>query len=169
MKFLLMLVILVSSCAVDVRAATTWIPIAVGDISTVIPYTPTELFSAPSNVNVAKTSSGLTLSWNDVEHASKFQVQALNAQGKWVTIATTAGLSLTLTGNNANYNSFRIVACNYNSCAGTGKWSSFGTNSSITYTYDARGRLIEVTSSSDQTTSYSYDDAGNRKEAGKEN
>ncbi len=122
-KPILMLVLLASIYVSQVRAATTWIPIAVGDITTIIPFTPTELFSAPNNVNVSLINGVNTLSWDDVEHASKFQVQALNAQGKWVTIATTAGLSLTLTGNNAKYNSFRIVACNYNTCANTGNWS----------------------------------------------
>jgi len=110
-------------CSIQVHASTTWIPIAVGDITTIIPFTPNYLFLAPANANVSTVNSVSTLSWNDVEHASKYEVQALNAQGQWVTIATTANLSLALTGSNASYNSFRVVACNYNTCANTGNWS----------------------------------------------
>jgi len=110
-------------CTLQVQASTTWIPIAVGDITTIIPYTPSVLFLAPANVNVSTVNGVTTLSWNDVEHASKFEVQAINAEGQWVTIATTENLSILLTGSNADYTSFRVVACNYNTCASTGSWS----------------------------------------------
>ena len=39
----------------------------------------------------------------------------------------------------------------------------------IQYKYDARGRLIKVSNSMDEETKYYYDDAGNRKSAGRAN
>jgi hypothetical protein len=110
-------------CTLQTQASTTWIPISVGDITTIIPYTPSGLFLAPANANASTVNGVSTLSWSDVEHASKFQIHALNSQGQWVVITTTESLSLTLAGNNAGYSSFRVVACNYSTCANTGSWS----------------------------------------------
>ncbi len=109
--------------SLQVQASTTWIPIAIGDITTIIPYTPSGLFSPPANTNLTTTGGVSTLSWSDVEHASKFEVQALNELGQWLTITTTQNLSFVLTGNHTNYNSFRVVACHHNSCVNTGSWS----------------------------------------------
>jgi hypothetical protein len=128
MKFLLMLMLLASTCLPQARAATTWVTIAEGDVNIIMPFTPTELFSAPTNVNVAQTSAGRTLSWDDVEHASKFEVQALNTQGNWESITVTEELFLEITADYADYTSFRVVACNYASCEGTGDW---GENTSV--------------------------------------
>ena len=156
-------------CSLQAQASTTWIPISVGDISIIIPYTPSGLFLAPANANISTVSGVSTLSWSDVEHASKYQVQALNAQGQWVTIATTESLFLVLTGSNANYSSFRVVACNYNTCASTGSWSEIAQIQmpvTLEYTYDALGRLKVVTDTKNGNRNYTYDKAGNRITAG---
>lgn len=159
-------------CSLQVQAGTTWIPIAVGDITTIIPYSPSGLFQPPANTRLTTVNGVSTLSWDDVKHASQYQIQALNTQGQWVTITTTEKLSLALTGSNASYSSFRVVACNYNTCANTGSWSTFEItlkSSSIIYKYDARGRLIKVSSSMGKEASYGYDDAGNRTTTGSVN
>ena len=60
-------------CSLQVQADTTWIPIAVGDITTIIPYTPSTIFLAPTNANLSTVNGVSTLSWSNVEHASKYQ------------------------------------------------------------------------------------------------
>jgi hypothetical protein len=55
------------------------------------------------------------------------------------------------------------------SCAAaaiTGSWSSAGASETVTYTYDARGRLVRVeikgSVNNGVTTNYAYDKADNR-------
>lgn len=154
-------------CSLQAQASTTWIPIAVGDITTIIPYIPSGLLLAPANANVSIVNGVSTLSWNDVEHASKFEVQALNSQGQWVTLTVTEKLYFVLNNNYPDYSEFRVVACNYNTCPKEGNWSVSVKYKVppivIKYEYDALGRLRLVETPKNGTNSYDYDDAGNRK------
>lgn len=103
---------------------TTWIPISAGDITTIIPYIPSESFDAPSNIQVTASGNTNVLSWSEIEHASKYEVQALNAQGVWVSILVTDELSVVLDSRFDGYLDLRVIACNYNSCLNTGSWAS---------------------------------------------
>ena len=71
-------VLLYGLLSLKTQAKTTWIPIGLGDITTFVPYAPTELFTAPANRRRSNNNGVTTLSWDDVEHASKFEVQGLN-------------------------------------------------------------------------------------------
>jgi|GEM_PF-5720794 len=104
-------------------ASTTWIPIIAGDITTFIPYTPNEPFEAPNNIQLSVTGNVKTLSWNDVEHGSRYQIQALNQQGVWVDIVITDALSITIDSRFSGYTSVRVIACTLNSCSNTGAFS----------------------------------------------
>ena len=105
------------------HANTTWIPIGVGDITIIIPFTPNSPFMAPVNMQVISNGTGKILSWNDIEHASKYEIQGLNAQGQWVSILVTNATSVTLDSRFSGVSSVRVVACTFTSCINTGSWS----------------------------------------------
>tara|TARA_R110002060_G_scaffold880_3_gene2106 strand:+ start:4858 stop:11826 length:6969 start_codon:yes stop_codon:yes gene_type:complete len=105
-------------------AETTWVPINIGDITTFIPYVPSTNFTAPSNVQISTNGGISTLSWADVEHASKYEIQALNASGEWVIILITDELFVVIDSLFSGYSSVRVMACTHNSCTSTGGWSS---------------------------------------------
>ena len=114
-------------------ASTTWVPISVGDIITFIPYVPHVPLAAPENVQIVTSDSISTLSWADTEHASQFEVQALNAQGQWVILTATQTPTLVLSGSYANYNTFRVLACSDNTCTGSVNYSASVSIRSIIY------------------------------------
>ncbi|MBA6302857.1 RHS repeat-associated core domain-containing protein [Colwellia sp. MB02u-14] len=120
LKILTMLTMFYS---LDNQADTTWIPISVGDITTFIPYTPTGTFAAPANVHISENNGISTISWGDVEHASQYEIQALNSAGQWVSILITDELSTIIDSRFSGYTSIRVMACTYNSCSSTGGWS----------------------------------------------
>ncbi|MCP4412169.1 MAG: hypothetical protein GY808_06330, partial [Gammaproteobacteria bacterium] len=93
-------------------ASTTWVPIG-GDITIFIPYEPSEPFEAPVNIQKSENGGVSTLTWDDVEHASQFEVQGLNAQGVWVTILVTTDNFVVLDERFSDYSQIRIAACNY--------------------------------------------------------
>ena len=102
---------------------TLWIPIIVGDITTFIPYIPSEPYSAPSNIQIEQLSLGKILSWNAIEHASRYEVQGLNAQGQWVSIVITEYSSVFMDSQFDGYSTFRVKACSYTSCSNAGHYS----------------------------------------------
>ena len=106
------------------HAETTWVPINVGDITTFIPYVPSEGLAVPSNVQISANNGVSTISWGNVEHASQYEIQALNSAGQWVSILITDELSVIIDSRFAGYTSIRVMACSYNSCSSTGSWSS---------------------------------------------
>jgi hypothetical protein len=108
----------------NLHASTTWVPIIVGDITTIIPYVPSEVFVAPTNTVLTTNGSITTLSWDDIEHASRYEVQAENSQGVWVSIFTTEETSVVIDSRFSSYGAVRVVACSYSSCANTGAWST---------------------------------------------
>lgn len=105
------------------HADTTWIPISNGGITIIIPYTPTGVFSAPSNTQLSQSSSVATLSWSDIQHASRFEVQAKNAQGVWVSLFITEDAFAIIDSRFNGFTEVRVMACSYNSCTNTGDWS----------------------------------------------
>ncbi|AZZ97487.1 hypothetical protein [Pseudoalteromonas sp. R3] len=108
-------------------ASTTWIPISNGNTFVIFPYIPKDKFSAPKNMKISDSSSGKTISWDDIKHASKYKVQVLNEQGIWIDVAITDKTSFELhsgyTGKDAEYFQVRVVACNYYTCDNTGTYS----------------------------------------------
>lgn len=112
------------TCSLQAQATTTWIPIAVGDITTIIPYVPSVNFMAPSNTVFTQNGAVNTLSWDDIEHASRYEVQAMNSQGIWVSIITTEDTSVVIDYRFSGYSVVRVVACTFSSCADTGAWST---------------------------------------------
>ncbi len=107
----------------NLHANTTWVPIITGDITIMIPYVPSEAFEAPSNVLVSVNGNVNTLTWNNIEHASRYEIGALNAQNVWVSILTTDELSVIMDSRFDGYQAFRIQGCTYTSCVNTGEWS----------------------------------------------
>lgn len=108
----------------DSQADTTWIPINVGDITIFIPYIPTGTFAAPANAQLNQSGSVSTLSWADIQHASRYEVQAKNAQGVWVSLFITEDNFVIMDARFNGYSEVRVMACSYNSCASTGSWSA---------------------------------------------
>ena len=106
------------------HAETTWIPIQVGEITTIIPYIPNDALAAPTNVQTSLNNGVVTLTWQNVKHASQYQIQALNTAGQWVDILVTDELSVVIDSRFAGFTSIRVMACTYNSCASTGTWSA---------------------------------------------
>ena len=149
------------------HAATTWIPISSSDITVIIPFVPSESFSAPSDLSFSSKGSVQRLNWQDIEHASRYEVQAKTSDGTWVTIAITDLNYIDLDSRFSSYSTARVIACNYNSCVNAGTWSTeiiiATTESNITYKYNALGRLYKVVDSVNSDREYEYDDAGNRK------
>ncbi|MCG7548664.1 hypothetical protein [Pseudoalteromonas sp. Of7M-16] len=121
MKFFLLLIFFLSPF---VNAKTTWIPIHSGKVFTVIPLIPKGVFEAPTGLKKQQLSSGIKVSWNDVEHASKFLIQAKNTSGDWIDIKIVEGTELILGNEFKQYHQVRISACNYISCKNTGLASS---------------------------------------------
>lgn len=80
------------------HAETTWVPINVGDITTFIPYVPSSGLTAPNNVQITESNGESVISWGNVEHASQYDIQALNSSGVWVSILITDALSVVLDG-----------------------------------------------------------------------
>ncbi|GLX85928.1 hypothetical protein tloyanaT_21800 [Thalassotalea loyana] len=105
------------------NADTTWVPIQVGAITTFVPYVPPNGLEAPSEPTVVSNGSTKTLTWNGVEHASKYEVQGLNQSGVWETIVVTSDTSIVMDGRFSGFSSVRVTACGYNSCQNTGAWS----------------------------------------------
>lgn len=105
------------------HAETTWVPISVGDITTFVPYVPTGNLATPTNVQISLNDGVSRLSWNNVEHASQYLIQALNSAGKWIDILVTSELSVVIDSKFAGFTSIRVMACTYNSCSSTGSWS----------------------------------------------
>jgi hypothetical protein len=110
--------------ALNSEADTTWVPISVGDIMTFIPFTPNGTFNAPGNTQLNQSGATLTLSWSDIQHASRFEVQAKNAQGVWISLFITEDNFAIMDSRFNGYTEVRIMACSYNSCANTGSWSA---------------------------------------------
>jgi len=110
--------------SISSHADTTWIPISTGDITIIIPFTPTGDFPAPSNTQLSQSGSTTTLSWADIQHASRFEIQAKNAQGVWVSILITEDTFVIIDSRFSGYSEIRVMACTYNSCASTGIWSA---------------------------------------------
>ena len=106
------------------QAATTWIPISSSDITVIIPFIPTESFSAPSDLQLSAQGAQQQLSWQDINHASGYQVQARNNTGEWLNIAYTHSNVIDLDARFSAYTTVRVIACNYNTCANTGAWSA---------------------------------------------
>jgi len=105
------------------KADTTWIPIIVGDITTFIPYAPNEPFVAPANAQLSNVGGVIRLSWDNVEHASKYEIQGLNAQGQWVSIVTTDELFAVIDNRFSGFTNIRVTACSFNTCISSGSWS----------------------------------------------
>lgn len=105
-----------------VHAETTWIPIATGGNFIIVPFIPSSKFTSP-DVNLSKSSSGMTISWDDILHASTYQVQVYDADKGWITLTETSSNSFTFPAN-SQYSHVRVMACNYTSCNDTGDWSS---------------------------------------------
>jgi hypothetical protein len=106
LKILTMLTMFYS---LDNQADTTWVPINVGDITTFIPYTPTGTFSAPANVMISANNGISTISWGNVEHASQYEIQALNSAGQWVSILITDELSAVIDSRFSGYTSIAAM------------------------------------------------------------
>ncbi len=97
-------------------ASTTWVPIG-GDITIFIPYEPSEPFEAPVNVQVTTANGVNTLTWDDIEHASKYEIQYYDSQtNQWISLGTTEELFFVLSGSYSFDTMFSVKACNYNSC-----------------------------------------------------
>jgi len=105
-------------------ASTTWVPIQVGDITTFIPYNSGDTLPAPSNVHVSSNNNSTVLTWDDVENASQYEIQGLNAQGNWVNIANISGLSTTIDSRFNGYTAIRIQACSHTTCSSSNSWST---------------------------------------------
>lgn len=125
------------------KSETNWVPVSVGDITIFIPYTSSELLPAPSNVRIT-TNDTTVLTWDEVQHASKYEVQGLNSNGVWVRIIVTENTSIIIDDSFNAYSKFRVLACGYNTCHSTGNWSVIERIHKLTYQYDALGRLVKV-------------------------
>jgi RHS repeat-associated protein len=121
LKILTMLTMFYS---LDNQADTTWVPINVGDITTFIPYTPTGTFAAPANAQLIDVGGVTRLSWDNIEHASQYEIQGLNAAGQWVSILTTDALFAVIDNRFQGFTNIRVTACTYNSCTSSGSWSA---------------------------------------------
>lgn len=109
--------------SLQAQASTTWVPIAVGDITTIIPYVPNGPLSTTQNIQITTENNMDTLTWDDIEHASQYQIQAQTEEGVWVDILTTDGLSVMLDSRFDGYQAVRVQGCTYSSCVNTGDWS----------------------------------------------
>ncbi len=102
---------------IQLQANTTWVPIQVDSIMILVPYTPIEQFSAPNNLQVTTVNEVATLSWDNVEHASQYEIQFYDSQtNQWVSVGTTKELFFVLSGSYPSNTEFSVTACNYNSC-----------------------------------------------------
>ncbi len=166
LRILLQLLIISSlSISFNTQASTTWVPISNGSITIIIPFIPNEKFNAPLQTQLSYNGQYYSLSWENITHASRYQISALNSEGVWVNILETDNVYLLLDNRFNNYTDIKITACNYNSCnqAGESTNISFAKKS---YQYDALGRLIAITDPLNGNRKYEYDPAGNRKKAG---
>ncbi|MCG7534774.1 hypothetical protein [Pseudoalteromonas sp. OOF1S-7] len=121
MRKKVLLFALLFSCAA--KASTTWIPIRTGQISFVIPYIPKDKFHAPKNIRVTNLSGKKLISWDDVQHASKYLIQVLDKNGVWIDKEIIFGTRFEVPENFSFYYQFRIIACNYTSCNNSGEFS----------------------------------------------
>ncbi|WP_125557802.1 hypothetical protein [Pseudoalteromonas rubra] len=104
-------------------ASTTWIPIKSGSIIVFLPFIPNYPFEAPKGIKKLQSGNVITITWDDIKHASKYLVQAVNSRGEWVDVKITTSPSLTIGKDFDGFYQIRIVACNYYSCEKTGDYS----------------------------------------------
>jgi len=109
--------------AFNVQASTTWIPIMSNGITIFIPYNPGGNFDAPTQLSYNNSDGVRHLSWDDIDNASNYQIQGLNAQGQWITILVTSSTSVIIDNRFNGFSELKIAACNYSSCDNTGVWS----------------------------------------------
>lgn len=121
MKKILMLMLLFTG---TLKAETTWIPISNGGNFIIIPFIPTDKYSQPNNVTLVKLSNGATITWNDIQHASKYRVEGLDSNGNWVLLREVDSNSVTFSPLPNGISSIRVMACSYISCANSGLWSN---------------------------------------------
>ena len=150
------------------KAETTWIPISNGGNFIIIPFIPNYKYSQPNNVTLVKLSNGVTITWNDIQHASKYRVEGLDSNGNWVLLREVDSNSVTFSPLPNGISRLRVSGCTYNSCTNSGGWSeisadSYSNLSTKKYFYDALGRLITVENLGKSKSMYEYDDADNRK------
>jgi len=120
MKKLLILMLLISG---TLKAETTWIPIGNGANFIIIPYIPSDKFSRPNNVRLIKLSNGFTITWDDIQHASKYRVEGLDSNGNWILLTEVSLNSVTFSSPPNGISNIRILACSYTSCDNSGLWS----------------------------------------------
>ncbi|WP_155735492.1 hypothetical protein [Pseudoalteromonas luteoviolacea] len=115
------------------KAKTTWIPIPSEGAFLVIPFIPTVPFPPASNFST-KVTAGITyVTWDDIKHASRYQIQVLNSQGQWVELFVVDENQFLISKLNGNYE-FRVIACNINTCNNTGLASvSFAPSKKVTF------------------------------------
>ncbi|KZN39457.1 hypothetical protein N480_01090 [Pseudoalteromonas luteoviolacea S2607] len=121
-KSIVTLLTFLLSFPLTVKAQTTWIPISNGGIFFVIPFIPSVSFPPATNFNTNIVSGESYVTWADIEHASKYQIQVLNSQGQWVDLFIVNENKFLLSKLNGNYE-FRVIACNMNTCENTGQAS----------------------------------------------
>lgn len=163
LKTKLLSLFLIGASPFLLHAKTTWIPITNGSVSFVIPYIPSS-YPSPTGLNL--NSSMLT--WDDLEHASYYQVMGLNKRGQWVVITVTQDNFFEYSNQFFGYSDIRINACSLNTCDGFDNYASINIIGRLNfpktnYTYDALGRLITVKDSLNGNSNFEYDAAGNRK------
>ncbi|MFC5080995.1 hypothetical protein VTH8203_01581 [Vibrio thalassae] len=164
-KFLPIFCMMIFSFVKEVYAETTWIPISNGGINLIVPYVNGKQFQAPINIEKTKEDGRSIVSWDDIEHASQYQVQGQNANGNWITILTVKSSSFEINSLFDWFNKIRIIACNYYSCDKTGLASISFLKSNfesldvkrVISTFDNQGFLYSVMPKSNRIGLLSYD------------
>ncbi len=105
------------------QASTTWLPINNDGITIIIPYLPTDIFTAPANAKLSLNGSTFIFTWSDTQHASRYQIQAKNSQGIWDNLFITQDTFALIDSRFTGYSEVKVMACSYNSCNNTGNWS----------------------------------------------
>lgn len=146
------------------KAETTWIPIANGDVTIIIPFIPRDIYQQPLNLNIADD----VVSWQDVLHASNYLVQGLTSNDEWIDIVVTKNTTERFDNRFVGFGKIRVKACNYLTCDQTGHYATLNVVTKPTYrykkySYDALGRLVCEKDSEYGSVKYELDAAGNRK------
>jgi hypothetical protein len=104
----------------------TWVPIAVGDITTFIPVGDASAISEDYNIQLSERDGNRYLTWSTAISATRFQIQGLNKQGQWVTITYTENYGVLIDSSFDNYTKIKVLACNGNVCGQIGNSPEIG-------------------------------------------